>query len=141
MVAKPFMVATAPAVGSTEMRYSGISLLSTVDSATKALWPELPTGGVPHFRSLGWACDQAIGAVIPAASANTPMVLRIRLSMDISPFDLRFSATAGSCGCPFLRRGERTTSFNGRPYEATQYRVTGARPPYCRLVPPAAAQR
>ena len=99
MVAKPFMVATAPAVGSTEIRYSGISLLSTVDNATKALCPELPTGGVPHLRSLGWACDHATVAVIPAAMAMAPMVVRTRLSIDISPFSiLCFFETAASAG-------------------------------------------
>src|SRR5688572_1208073 len=49
----------APGVGSTEMRYCGISLFRMADNTTRALWPEVPTGGVPHLMSLGCACDQA----------------------------------------------------------------------------------
>src|SRR5215207_3407773 len=60
----------APAVGSTEMRYCGISLLRTLDSSTIALWPEVPTGGVPHRMSLGCADADEIAAMSARAPAN-----------------------------------------------------------------------
>src|SRR5262245_46470516 len=78
----------APAVGSTEMRYCGISLLSRVDSVTIALWPAVPTGGVPHLISLGCDCDQAAEAVSPTR-ATAATVVRTRVSMD-SPFQICF---------------------------------------------------
>ena len=40
------------------MRISGIALLSTSASTTSALWPEEPTGPVPHLMSFG--SDQAV---------------------------------------------------------------------------------
>src|SRR4029079_3484665 len=64
----------APAVGSTEMRYCGISLFRRFASATPALWPAVPTGGVPQRMS---CCDQAAEADIPitAATATAAIVL------------------------------------------------------------------
>jgi len=67
----------APAVGSTEMRYCGISLFRRLASATPALWPAVPTGGVPQRMS---CCDQA-AEVDVAIKAATAMDCRTRWSM------------------------------------------------------------
>ena len=88
-MANPLTVAMAPAVGNTEMRYCGISLLSRVDSVTMALWPAVPTGGVPHLMSLGCDCDQAAEAVTPNR-ATAATVVRIRLGME-PPFQIAFA--------------------------------------------------
>src|SRR5258708_34700950 len=74
----------APAVGSTEMRYCGISLLSRLASATPALWPAVPTGGVPQRIS---CCDQAAEAEV-AIRAATATDCSIRWSM---AFPFRYS--------------------------------------------------
>src|SRR3954471_2201593 len=58
----------APAVGNAEMRYCGISLFRRLASATRALWPEVPTGGEPHRISC-WA--DAADADIPIRAATT----------------------------------------------------------------------
>src|SRR6266508_4786884 len=72
----------APAVGSTEMRYCGISLFRTLDKMTIALWPEVPTGGVPQRMSL--ACDQADELATPRAEM-TANAVSARLSMAFLP--------------------------------------------------------
>src|SRR5712671_1659016 len=70
----------APAVGSTEMRYCGISLFRRLASATPALWPAVPTGGVPQRMS---CCDQAAVADV-AIKAATATDCSIRWSMYVS---------------------------------------------------------
>jgi hypothetical protein len=70
----------APGVGSTEMRYCGISLFRTSASTTSALWPDEPTADVAHLMSLGCDCDQAAEAVI-AIEVATATVANTRLSM------------------------------------------------------------
>src|SRR5262245_10929743 len=87
------------------MRYSDISLLRRVDSATSALWPAVPTGGVPHLMSLGWACDQDADAVIPSR-ATAATVVRTRLRIDANLQVLR-SLMAGRTVRPCL------TKFSG----------------------------
>jgi hypothetical protein len=57
-------------------------LFSTLDKTTMALWPEVPTGGVPQRMSL--ACDQAdelaaLRAIVTATAVSA------RLSMAFSP--------------------------------------------------------
>src|SRR6185503_7943270 len=71
----------APAVGSTEIRYLGISLLSRLASATSALWPEVPTGGEPQRMSC-WAEAAEADRPITAATAN---VVRARLNIAFLP--------------------------------------------------------
>ena len=103
----------APAVGSTEMRYCGISLFSRLARTTSALWPAEPTGGVPQRMS--FACDQAAELVKPindktAKAANTRFNVD-GLSMTISSLTverrgafgfpsprLRFVSTDETCG-------------------------------------------
>src|SRR5262245_36423481 len=63
------------------MTYCGISLLSTVDRTTSALWPDVPTGGVPQRMSL--ACDQA-GEPAPNVRMTTKAA-SARASMRFSP--------------------------------------------------------
>src|SRR6516162_964875 len=62
----------APAVGSTEMRYFGISLFRRLAKVTIALWPAVPTGGVPQRMSC-WG--QATEVVMPTKAA-TAMAVR-----------------------------------------------------------------
>src|SRR5262245_45460809 len=88
----------APAVGSTEMRYSGISLLSRAASDTIALWPAVPTGGVPHLMSLGWACASAAKVVVPSR-ATAAIIVAMRLNMGIAPKSWR-SRLPGRTGRP-----------------------------------------
>ena len=83
LVAKPLTVVMAPAVGSTEMRYCGISLFRSVDSVTIALWPAVPTGGVPQRISLGCCCAEAAQTVTPSAKA-TAIPVQTRLIHGIS---------------------------------------------------------
>src|SRR5580765_6909852 len=90
----------APAVGSTEMRYCGISLFRTLASATPALWPAVPTGGVPQRMS---CCDQA-AEVDVAINAATAMDCRTRWSMAF-PFQYALVQAATSPPAP---RGWRT---------------------------------
>jgi hypothetical protein len=56
------------------MRYFGISLFRRLAKVTIALWPAVPTGGVPQRMSC-W--DQAIDAVMLIKTVAT----RTRLSM------------------------------------------------------------
>src|SRR5262245_32044015 len=73
------MVVMAPGVGSTEMRYCGISLSRMLDRTTSALWPAVPTGGVPQRMSLG-CCDTA-GEPARPRTATTANAANARLSM------------------------------------------------------------
>src|SRR5205823_12796029 len=68
----------APAVGRTEMRYFGISLFSRLARVTSALWPAVPTGGVPQRIS---CCAQAAEFVRPARTTPATRVVRARWSM------------------------------------------------------------
>src|SRR5215472_10626555 len=67
----------APAVGSTEMRYFGISLFRRLASVTSALWPAVPTGGVPQRIS----CWARTAEVVVAIKTATAAVVRTRLSI------------------------------------------------------------
>jgi hypothetical protein len=73
----------APAVGSTEIRYFGISLFRRLAKVTIALWPAVPTGGVPQRMSC-WG--HATEVVMPTKVA-TAMAVTIRLRMAF-PFDV-----------------------------------------------------
>src|SRR5262245_57408439 len=64
------------------MRYFGISLLRMLASATIALWPDVPTGGVPQRISLG-CCARPDPAV--ASTDATAQAARTRVSMAVSP--------------------------------------------------------
>src|SRR3954454_3084652 len=91
----------APAVGRTEMRYFGISLFRMLAKVTIALWPAVPTGGVPQRMS---CCAKAAGVVMPIRPATTAAV-RTRLSM---AFPFRIDAP------PRPRRGgEQSTNPGG----------------------------
>src|SRR4051812_21690532 len=66
------------------MRYCGISLLRRLASVTIALWPAVPTGGVPQRMSLG-VCDQAAEAKIPSsAAAATDVKTCLRMGVFLS---------------------------------------------------------
>src|SRR5438093_2692708 len=61
----------APAMGRTEMRYFGISLFSRLAKVTSALWPAVPTGGVPQRMS---CCAHAAEFVNPTSIAAAKVV-------------------------------------------------------------------
>src|SRR5712691_5436256 len=101
----------APAVGSTEMRYCGISLFRRFARPTMALWPEVPTGGVPHRMS---CCDQAAEVVIPSSAAKAAVV-RARLSMAF-PFPGTAWTIADGGGSPEATGGLFMARTRGPPF-------------------------
>src|SRR4029078_9909777 len=112
----------APAVGSTEMRYSGISLLRMLASVTIALCPAVPTGGLPQRMSLD-CCAGAVVAAVPSRPTATA-IMNARLSMTCPLEVVEPNEIAGrlphlrpgaQCGATAPRSQDAAAPFRFRP--------------------------